>query len=667
MAGDTPRQVSGLVRADPVSVLSPSLRRIDMTYADPAAQVATPGSSGSPMMPFLLNAQGAQALVADGLGKDARGQWGFYNEDAPRLVTRDYRSWPQADFELAWEGLVGNARSVQGRIECAAPNGDQSQCVGQGPEDLVLADDSQDFCQRGVLAGDTLSILGCRRDSDCGSEQACLKRSSNANEQPGICVSALDAQNRKDELRRLCAPFLYNPCGAASLDFEITKSSAHRLALRPLPVPEMAHWADADGCPAGGRNNHLESGVCVCDPGMIPCADPLVVDGEGKVLALDCGRPGPDGQNCVDEGKEENLGHEVVDRFVCDEDQPEGGCGSDSDCDELRLTADQLGRLSPMGQRAASRYCIAGQCRRPCLNNQDAAALTSLDRQIIESAPGASASTPLTLQGQSCTRQVGPGPACFAELLHYEVRARNAFVLLSTDQRLNFFGQGVTRDPETGVCQAKEKSAGQSSLAQSRIPLPANQEELEKLYPACEGTEIPGLSAPFACRETMLRKAGPEIRSENRFHTFAYRSLEHVVPSLRVTNPVFSFNLDLTSLSGLSQRIPRQTVRWPANVVPFRRARIPEGYAVRFQIGRQGYSVLSERPRSSREGGRVAVPLVFPTTLVQNPAAPSSLYAIDSVAMGAAALGARGQILHLRVRGADDDVVAVDLNFDQVQ
>lgn len=667
MVGDSRQQVSGLVRADPVAVLSPSLRRIDLAYADPAAKVSVQGAAGNPMMPLILNDRGEVAKLADGLGKDARGQWGFYTQDALRVVTRDYRSWPSAQFELAWEGVVGTARSVQGRLECDQPSADQSLCESASAEGLVFADDSLDFCQRGVLAGDTLRIGSCRQDADCGSEQACLKRSSNANEQPGICVSALAFDQQKDELRRACANFLYNPCGEPSLEFDIVKASAHRLALKPLPLPERSHWATSDSCPAGGRNNHLESGVCVCDPDMVPCGDPLVVGPAGQTLALDCGRPSPDKKSCVDEGREENSGHEVVDRFVCQEIQPEGGCSADPDCDDLRLSKQRRGELSVAGQRAAARYCIAGQCRRPCLTAQDAQALTPRDKEIIQSAPGAGETTAATLAGQRCIRQVAPGPRCFAELLRYQVRARNAFVLTSSDERLNFFGDNVERDPNTQECKPTTQSGEGRSLLHSRIPLPKSQSEFEAQFPVCEGTSLPSLSSPFACRETTIRQAGPQARVENRFHTFAYRRLDQVVPSLRISNPIFSLNLDLTSLSGLSQRVPGQTVRWPAKVVPFLRSRIPSGYAIRFEIGRQGYRVITERPRLGKQGGNSVSPLVFPTALVQNPAAPSSIFAIDSVALGSAALGARGQVMHLRVKGQDQNIVAVDANFDQVQ
>lgn len=667
LAGDTPAQLSGVARADIVSALAPALRRIDLTYRDRAAKVSVPGAAGSPMAPFLLDDSGQVARIADGLGRDARGQWGFYADEALRVVPRDYRSWPRADFELAWEGRITGARSAQGRLECAGPSADQSACESQGPGELALSDDSIDFCDRGVMDGDVLRLLSCRGDSDCGTGQACLKRSSNANEQPGLCVSKLAIQNNQDAMRKACAPYLYNPCGEASLDFEISAAFAHRLELKSLPLREMSHWASSDSCPAGGQNNHLEKGACVCDPGMIPCGPPLTQDAQGRVLAIDCGRPAADGQSCVEGASEESSGHEVIDRFVCQERQPEGGCRIDPDCDNLRLRDDDLLQLSPAGQRAAARYCVAGQCRRPCLSFEEAGQLSAQDREIILNAPGADEETALGLQGQQCVRQQAPGPKCFAELLRYEVRARNAFVLQSTDSRLNFFRDSVRREEGTQRCLSVQLDGTAASLRQSRIPLPAEQSEIEAMYPACNGTEIPALNAPFVCRETQVRQASPTARAENRFHTFAYRNPSQVVSSLRVSNPIFSINLDLTGLSGLAERIPGQPTRWPTQMAAFRRARIPHGYSTRFQIGRSGYTVIRTRPLLGRTGSRIATPLVFPSRLVQHPAALHTLFAIDSVARGAGALGARGQVVKLDARGGDERVVAVDRAFNQVQ
>lgn len=659
-------------RADAIAALAPGLRRIDKAYAYSAPGSSGGGvadSAGAPLHPFLLGKDGRTQRIMDGLGKNGRNHWGLYDKDVARVVTRDYRSWPEVKWELAWEGAIWGTASTAGRLQCrgnTTPGG--AECLESDPARMQLVNERVDFCKQGVLPGDQVVIFGCRKDGDCGSGQKCLQRSENANERPGICISALEYDRQSRALREACAHFLSDPCGDATLAYEIKRATTNTLDLAVMPLRVRSHWATADNCPRGGHNNHLEAGVCVCDPGYVQCGEPLLSDAEGRPLAIDCAR-GQDPAVACKAGQvpvEENFGHELRDRFVCLQEQPEGGCRNDSDCDDLRLPPEQLAQLSAAGQRAALRICLEGRCRRPCLAEKDIQGLPEQDRRIIAAAPGVDPKNPPSFTAEDCLVRRGPGPLCFAELQRYEVRARNAFVLRASDRsEYNYFAQGVRKDPQTGECV--EDPAGETSpLLRSRFPLGADLNEVKAAYPECPDQQTPGLKMPNPCLEKHLRDESASDPSLNRFHRFAYRNPNQVVDSLRIANPVLAFNLDLSDLSGLIAKIPGQSANWPASMAAFSRSRIPDGFRWHIQSGRNGYNVAETlgRIRARGRGGRY---LLFPTQLVQQPGAPGIVYTVDSAGSSSPG-GGRGQVLRGLVSGGEEGrVILMDPSFDSVR
>src|SRR5690606_36212228 len=146
----------------------------------------------------------------------------------------------------------------------------------------------------------------------------------NGGQGTGICVSARAYDERADELRNVCAEFISDPCGEPLREFLITSAYQQELHLQLLDRPDMSHVPDEATSPGGGRNNHPiidEQGnlACVCDEGYVPCT------GSEPPDRIEC-CPSADPMAGWDQNWPVYHREEIVDRFVCTEEPPDGGC-----------------------------------------------------------------------------------------------------------------------------------------------------------------------------------------------------------------------------------------------------------------------------------------------------------------------------------------------------
>jgi hypothetical protein len=626
---------SGPPRAEPHSILSPGLRLIDAVYFDQNATLTS--EEILPLDPRLAvgPANGSPNVWTDA-DKLGSGVNHIYESNPPRVISRDYLSWAGGvSWNLAWEGAIPRTGSARGRMICDKPGFDGSACLPDAPGQSRLVDDSANFCAAGVLAGDKLAIAGCRSDDQCGDGQKCLRRTDSTLEVSGICVSKLAYETNAGELRALCQHFISDPCGEPIREFLITKAFNNELHLQVLDQPEASHLltSDLDACPGGGRNNHPELvndvSVCRCDPGFVPCdgrpEDATLPSGD----VLDCCQQAQDGSII-----EDAVAAEVIDRFVCLQEQPDGGCAIDSDCRESGI-ASIWDQLSPAAQRFSTSYCMEGRCRRPCMDAEDVAAISAQDRELLGSKLD-------NLVRDECSVRRLPGPACFQELVRYEVRARNAFVVQSNKDESRYFADQVT-STEDGECVLKP-AGSESTLLTSRIPLGRDGEHIG--LPPCEaGDQIPGVNSPNPCLEVQPRTS----QSPGRFHYFSYGSERSPVKSVRFSNPVMTFNLDLTDIQSLLASIPGTNEAWPAEFATFRRARIPRGYATTFETAsNRGYVLDPLRPTLVGSNSNSSS-LAYPVRVVKSPAG-DRFYVVDAGDQESA-IGVRGQVMRLEWNG----------------
>lgn len=506
---------------------------------------------------------------------------GLFKEPVVRVHARDYRAWGGNTFELAWEGLVPGAASATGRIVCEEPGwpwepGDPPEtaatCRPQEDGDSRLLDEGADFCSAGVLAGDKLVLLGCDEDTDCGEGQACLEEAGSL-PGTGICVSEQAVQQDAQYLREVCADFISDPCGEPLREFSITRAFRNELWLQAMNRPPT-EYIDCD------------------------------VDEDDKE------------DDCT---SDEITVHE--DTFVCTEEQPDGGCASDSDCEEV----------------APGSLCIEDRCRVPCDDPN------------------------------GCLLMRLPGPACFREFVRYQVRARNAFLVTGggptaflSDQ---VFADQDSLSPYSGSpeCTLSEPQAGISSLLTSRIPLGPDEDHLD--LPACPPSDNnPSAASVNPCLIEQDRFGN----EDSRFHRFDYGGMDKPVMAVRYTNPVMSVIIDLVDLKALGTAIPEsertlglqrmvEGTLWPEEFRHFKRSRIPRGYRMEFGAT-PGYQPINTGV------GIGSVGLTFPVRAIASPDL-NWVFVVDGSGPGTST-AVRGQVL--RVDVASNPPLA-DTSFDGVR
>ena len=503
--------------------LSPSLRRIDAAYLD---------DEGEPRPGLTLGNNGDELhlpTIDTGEGVDP-----IYEEDAVKIIVRDYRSWFAATWSLVWEGVIVPTRST-GRLDCANPGWEGGTCLVSEPDDSRLIDESATFCEDGVLPGDKLILIGCSADFECGEGRRCLlETSSGISESTGICISGQAYEERAAQLREICGNFIADPCGGAVREFTITKSFQDELWIQAMDQRPQSHMFEYGPC-AAGSNNALVGDSCVCLGGFEGCG------GEGEALEC-CEVPGAEAYPIMGE---------VISSFVCSEEQPNDGCASDDDCEGLPFPGPSADPNAPEPEPGEAWMCVEERCRRPC-------------RSAAE-----------------CTLRRLPGPTCFGEFVRYQVGLRNAFQVTGP---VSFEGDRVDVDPDTGECRPT-LDGELSQLLSSRISLPETDDPSDPVWaaiPVCSTDAVePG--NPNPCR----------IMSEGgRFHNLSYEG--ETVSALRFSNPVFSLILDLTSVDSLTSNISGfEELSWGVGQVGFERARIPAGYSETFRLG-SGYQPFAD-------------------------------------------------------------------------
>lgn len=376
---------------NPMQVLAPALRRIDLAYTDDL----TGDTDGD------AEVSAEQAAIAEHLGfpqnvdelGDPNGD-AFYETPVARMAVRDYRQWRgNQTWRLLWEGQIPATESATGRIDCDTPNPntlpghEAGTCVavGDGPR---LVDEGATFCNEGVLPGDKLVLFGCGDDDECGIGRRCLRDPSSGGATSGICVSSLAYDNDLEGLREACAPFISDPCGSPRREYVITSATQTELTFAAIDIAPTTFPRDV--CPvAAGRDNLRDPG----GPKPVPPEPPPPPDPED---------PPPLLQEC--EARLTCAMPEGVDA-------PAGGCATDDECDELGTSI------------GATYVCIEGVCRTPCEGGS-----------------------------LNCRQMVLPGPGCFAEFVRYAITVRESF-LVAVEPQAPFIADRVLADPETGQCR----------------------------------------------------------------------------------------------------------------------------------------------------------------------------------------------------------------------
>ncbi|MCA9662582.1 MAG: hypothetical protein KC486_29855 [Myxococcales bacterium] len=551
------RYVGGeTTESNAVKVLAPSLRRIDLAYVDPCTLEDDADSCASASS-LLTGASSSPITNADGLGNTSESA--IYSTEAVRVVSRDYREWRAGEWNLYWEGEIPGTSSATGQLQCDAATSDSGvYCYAEEAGDSRLIDTAASFCDDGVLPGDKLLLFGCTDTNDCGIGQICLR--SQGSNSTGICVSGEAFDQGEDRLRQECAEYISDPCGSPLREFQVSRAYQTELWLQEMDLAKSAYI--------------LES---------------------------------------TDEESGETTITEYEGRLLCAEDQPEGGCSTNFDCEGIE-------GLDRNGETVEFPLCIDGLCRRAC------------DEET-----------------EDCILRRLPGPRCFGELLRYQVRARNSFVVRGPGS-YSFLSQQVRAD-EDGECY---HDPSVSNLLTSRIRLGEDLADTKGHaiwpIPECPGSgDIPSTGTPNPCFVTGDRPASLDANDiERLFHNMFYAGQR--VEAIRYSNPMFSVELDLVSLLGLASALPGQSTPWPAEFAEFRRSRIPRNY-------RETFSTLSGY-QPYNEGANIgSVTLVGPVRVIDGPQA-GIVYVVDASGSGGVG-GLRGQVMRVTLTPN----VVVDENF----
>jgi hypothetical protein len=606
-------------------VLSPTLRRIDRAYetrvsckrdndCDGVKCIIPSGEEtgyceqiGPALSPTVSERDQDRLAKAD---KDGDGTAsGLYTNDVVRAVVRDYATWDSGQWSVVWEGDIPGTTSSSGQLRCDEPGWEGGTCLSTKPGDTRLIDKTAQFCERGVLAGDKLFIQGCFSDNDCGAGQYCLKDPDLAADALGICISEVAYGLGRDDLLKVCRPFLRDDCGQAERQFAITRAFQQELWLQVLDKPLQSYvmMRPADASASEPLTDEEREAVCRGDRvagrvvgGEPTCARASEVPNCGAEGELPC--CSPDYDFFGDPGF-----IECEARLSCGPAQIDSGCEDHSDC--AVLTPDY-----PL--------CIDGMCRRVCGDDEDCAL------------------TPL------------PGPACFRELIRYQVLARNSFIVQGPGA-YDFLSQKVKADPETGECYEDPEV---SNLLTSRIRLGADEADTRQNalwpIPSCPpDSGRPDGGAPNPCFIDTPRPSqlSPDTVSA-LYHIFSYGAGDdqRPVPALRYSNPMMSLVLDLTSLKDLSAAIPNtKNALWPAEFAEFRRSRIPFRSRERFQT-KHGYSPYDANVVTA------SVTLTGPTRIVNAPEL-GTVFVVDS-----SGGTTRGQVVRVTLQGGQ---VEPDVRF----
>lgn len=603
--------------------LSPSLRRIDLAYA---------GNENASDVQNAISAALGGVTNEDQLGS-FEGE-ALYENAAARVVVRDSQLWSSQTWKLEWEGTIPGTTSSTGLLECDHHGGvdDQGNEVSGGtcrnidPDDSRLRDESANFCEDGVLAGDKLVVLGCSGDDGCGLGQRCLLDPTGPVGASGICISELAYASEREALRAACAPFISDPCGTAEREFRITRATDTELWLQAIERPERSVVRSVLG-PRSPDGVEVDLHEYVA---RFSCEAPVrVVEAEACSEDADClADPyAPDNQrgamSCDKSGLP--LGDEDPGQGVCRGQQPDGGCDDDEACRGL----------------GAQYLCIDSVCRAPCELCPPAAqpaAPCQIDDDCVAAEAGSVCIAGVCHEpcegggGTACLQSPLPGPRCFPELQRYAVGLHQSFAFTGTNTP--FLTDRVVADPVTGECV---EDPAVSSLLTSRIRLGADAERTFGAGPwqiaDCVNPDEAGPDDPNPCRITVDRVTDPA----SLFHRFSY--LDEPVAAIRYSNPVLSVTLDLASLGGLTSEppdFPGQT--WPASFAAFLRARIPTGY--REELG----TINSYLPFSETVAVGNTV-MVYPVRIVPAPE-PNADFIVDAGGRGGAT-GVRGQVVRV--------------------
>lgn len=613
--------------------LSPSLRRIDLAYS------AEGEVSNEQQM--IAAALGNPSNV-DELG--SREGEGLYENPVVRAAVRDFQQWGSQTWTLEWEPTVPGTTSSTGLLECddhgsVDSSGNQipgGTCRNVEPDGSRLRDESANFCEDGVLAGDKLAVLGCTDDDTCGLGQRCLRDPTAPTTASGICVSsqAYDDTVERDALREACSPFIRDACGSAQREYRITRATNDELWLQPLERPVRSVVRDMAGpdeeldlreyaakltCDSPVRRVEAES--CRDDADCL--ADPY--DPENQRGAFSCDKSGlPLGDEDPGDGR-------------CVGQQPDGGCDDDQDCLGLGaqyLCVDSTCRApcdlcAPPAQPeqpcrvddeclAEGEVCIAGMCHEPCTDGN----------------PG-------------CLQSPLPGPRCFPELTRYTVRLHQSFSFAGSST--SFLTDRVIVDPTTGECVEDPEV---STLLTSRIRLGADAPSTFGTGPwqiaDCTNPNEAQPGDPNPCRIVTERLTDPG----SLFHSFRYvRNVDQPVDAIRFSTPVMSVAIDLVSLLGIASDPPEYVGEtWPAQFATFLRARIPNGYREEFSTT-NGFIPYNE---PVVVGART--PMVYPVRIIHAPESNAD-FIVDAGGRGGV-VGIRGQVI--RINHGTGQVLADD-------
>ncbi len=572
-------------QGEPSWLLAPALRHIDYAYA-PNEAADDGGNADQKVIELAYGVQNVDHLGANDVGDEAN--TAVYTNSVARILARDYRHWTSQEVTLVWEGDLPGAGGATGQIVCQQPGWEGGTCITKEAGDMKLVDTSATFCDDGVLAGDKAFIFGCSDDDDCGAGQTCLKAEFAASDTTGICVSRTQYQTNRALLQKVCEPFIADPCGDPIREYLITYAAQDQLWLQVLDVQATSFV----------RERVSEDEPEQESSGQNPCGASAVVPVPAQEVPFDDDifTPAP-----IEECEQ---------KLVCAREQVDGGCESDRECVDLAV--------ANAAEDASQWRCIAQRCRHPC-------------------------------EGADCTLRPLPGPACFAEFVTYQVRARNAFMVLSSGEP-SFYKDDVRPDPNTGECML---DASTSALLTSRIRLGFDEQDTRTQHywglPECPS----GSLAPNDPNPCIIADARPEVAQHPAalFHYFSYRT--QPVTAIRMSNPVMTFVLDLTSLLDLAGEVPGyEQRRWPLAFGSFRRSRIPRGYRQSFQI-QTGYIPRNDGLSIER------IPLVYPVRIVNAPE-PAAFYVVDAGGRGGLQ-GVRGQVMRIVPR--EDGLLAADEAF----
>lgn len=634
------RLVTSVDDATATRVLGPTLRRIDRAYqltdervecksADdcednlPCEKAAETDATGYCGVSGRALAPAIDPIAQDQLARpddEPDVSAGLYEQDVVRAVVRDYAAWDSAQWSLQWEGEIPGTESFNGQILCQTPGWADATCLSTEPGDTVLVDQTAQFCDRGVLAGDKLFILGCAQHGDCGAGQRCLMDPLAPPGSTGLCVSqvAFD-EGGTDQLLEVCRPFLRDECGAARREFAITRAFEQKLHLQVLdrPVESYLMMKPANLTQADAVEGPELEALC---RGERVFRAPLSEGDESPCDRVEdnamCGTTGE--RPCCSPETYEFFGDpgfvECEQRLSCGPAQPDDGCLSHDDC--ARLDGE-----FPL--------CIDGMCQRVCGPDEDCGL------------------TPL------------PGPACFRELVHYQVRARNSFVVRG-EGAYTFLAQKVKSDDD-GECYEDPEV---SNLLTSRIRLGRDEIDTEQNalwpIPSCPAdSDRPSGGTPNPCFIENVRP--PELLSNTPLVTSLYHQFcyglglncgdvpgPRTVRAIRYSNPMMSLVIDLTSLLDLAKPIPNtEEARWPPEFAAFKRSRIQGAYREAFGT-RRGYIPYDADVVTS------SVSLVGPTRIINAPEL-STVFVVDS-----SGGTTRGQVVRVTLTGGQ---VTPDVRF----